>query len=313
MPHLQSNGLNIHFEEAGAGTTPLVLVHGNFGSWRWWQPVFDRLPAGMKAWAPSLRGCGTTAEGAPDFSIPRLAEDLREFISGVRLRRVHLVGHSLGGCVALQLALTAPELLSSLTLIAPGPPTGLAGMREANTRTARKLKMIDPDHAPSMAAMYSMYQMSRVLGTHRRLLRSSLVEMMPTAQLDPTQFEELLADAAAMPAESLVGFLRGLHQWNVEQQLGQVRIPTLLVWGGKDRLIPGHTMERMAESIPGCQRVFWEDVGHSPQFERPDELADTLFNFVRRGTLGLRIQWMLRQMLDARKRSRARSLRAGGT
>ncbi|MGA9525311.1 MAG: alpha/beta hydrolase, partial [Myxococcaceae bacterium] len=165
----------------------------------------------------------------------------------------------------------------------------------------------------SMAAMYSMYQMSRVLGTHRRLLRSSLVEMMPTAQLDPTQFEELLADAAAMPAESLVGFLRGLHQWNVEQQLGQVRIPTLLVWGGKDRLIPGHTMERMAESIPGCQRVFWEDVGHSPQFERPDELADTLFNFVRRGTLGLRIQWMLRQMLDARKRSRARSLRAGGT
>ncbi len=311
MPHVQTSGLNIHYEEAGSGTTPLVLLHGNFGSWRWWEPVFERLPAGMKAYAPALRGCGSTAEGAPDYSIPRLAEDLKEFIAAVRLRRIHLVGHSLGGCVALQLALTVPGLLSSLTLVAPGPPTGLAGMREGNTRTARKLRLLDPNHGPSMAALYSMYQMNRVLGTHRRLLRSSLAEMMPSVQLDPAQFDALLNDAASMPTESLVGFLGALHQWNVESQLGRIRVPTLLVWGGRDRIIPSHTMQRLAESIPGCQSVYWEEVGHSPQLERPDELASTLFNFVRKGTVGLRIQWMLRQILDARKLSRARGLRAG--
>lgn len=60
MPFLQTPDLNVHYQQAGSGDTRLILVHGNFASWRWWQPIFERLPAGWRAYAPDLRGCGDT-------------------------------------------------------------------------------------------------------------------------------------------------------------------------------------------------------------------------------------------------------------
>src|SRR6267378_2503717 len=81
MPFLDTPRLRIHYEEAGSGPEVFVLVHGNFASWRWWKPVLERLPAGWRAIAPDLRGCGETSGGAPDetrsaYGIPELAEDL---------------------------------------------------------------------------------------------------------------------------------------------------------------------------------------------------------------------------------------------
>src|SRR6195256_2089356 len=85
MPSLETPRLRIHYEEAGSGPELFVLVHGNFASWRWWKPVLERLPAGWRAIAPDLRGCGETSGGEPDetrsgYGIPELAEDLAGFV-----------------------------------------------------------------------------------------------------------------------------------------------------------------------------------------------------------------------------------------
>lgn len=97
MPFIQTSNLNIHYELAGKGDTVLVLVHGNFASWRWWRPVLDRLPAGYRAYAPDLRGCGDTDRPPDGYTIEQLAADLHAFARALGLPAFHLVGHSLGG------------------------------------------------------------------------------------------------------------------------------------------------------------------------------------------------------------------------
>jgi pimeloyl-ACP methyl ester carboxylesterase len=281
MPFLDTPRLRIHYEEAGSGPEVFVLVHGNFASWRWWKPVLERLPASWRAIAPDLRGCGETPGGSLDetgssYGIPALAEDLAGFVDGLQLDAFHLVGHSLGGAVALEYALHHEPRVRSLTLAAPPPPTGLAAMREGTSTTARILRRVDPDDRPSMAALRSTYRMHRSLGTNRWMLRRALSEMMPAASLDPAMSESLLADAARMSPDAVVGFLQALHRWNVEAELPGLRVPTTILWGAKDVLVPRAGLEEMARRLPSGDLVVWPDAGHSPQLERPDAFVALL-------------------------------------
>ena len=109
MPFVQTPNLRIHYRVAGDIT--LVLLHGNFGSWRWWEPVLERLPSGYRVYAPDLRGCGDSARPGFGHNIEVLTSDVFDFITSLNLCDVHLVGHSLGGAVALQAARDHPDLV----------------------------------------------------------------------------------------------------------------------------------------------------------------------------------------------------------
>jgi len=214
--------------------------------------------------------------------MPELAKDLAGLVEGLQLDAFHLVGHSLGGAVALEYALRHEPRVRSLMLAAPPPPTGLAAMREGTSTTARILRRVDPDDRPSMAALHSTYRMHRSLGTNRWMLRRALSEMMPAASLDPALSESLLADAARMSPDAVVGFLQALHRWNVEAELPGLRIPTTILWGARDVLVPRAGLEKMARLLPSGDLVVWPDAGHSPQLERPDAFVALLAPSARR-------------------------------
>ena len=287
--------LDIHYQQAGSGPHLFVFVHGNFASWRWWKPIFDRLPADFRAVAPDLRGCGDTGTGgatASSFGVPRLAADLELLVQALDLPRFHLVGHSLGGAVALQFALQHGHRLRSLTLVSPAPAAGLAAMREGASRSAQMLRTVDPANAAAMARLESGYRMQRAFGLNRLALRAALAEMMPGASLEKAEFEALVNDAARMSPEALVGFLRALHEWNVEGELGRLRVPTLILAGGKDTLVPPAASEKTANLLPGARLVVWPQVGHSPQLERPDDFVQLLVAVTRRSAWGRLQTWL---------------------
>jgi pimeloyl-ACP methyl ester carboxylesterase len=297
MPFASTPRLRIHYEEAGAGPEVFVFVHGNFASWRWWKPVLERLPPGWRGIAPDLRGCGeTTSEAAAEppssFAIPELASDLDSLVDALRVDAFHLVGHSLGGAVALQYALRQQARVRSLTLVAPAPPTGLSALREGTSTAARFLRRIDPDSRPSLAALQSSYRMHRALGTNRWILRRALAEMMPSAALDGAASEALLADAARLSSDAVVGFLEALHRWNVEAELSSLRVPTVILWGEKDTLVPRAGLDKMAQLLPAAELVVWPDTGHSPQLEKPDEFVALLASS-RRGVLARRLRGLV--------------------
>src|SRR5438105_2919936 len=118
MPFVKAGDLNVHYIEAGTGT-PLILVHGNWGSCAWWEPTLTRLPAGYRGIAYDVRGRGQTVGQDSGYTMPELAADLGAFADALGLDRFHLVGHSLGTAIAMQYTLDHPARVRTLTVVAP--------------------------------------------------------------------------------------------------------------------------------------------------------------------------------------------------
>lgn len=278
MPFVQIPGLNVHYEVAGKGDVVIVLAHGNFASWRWWRPLLDRLPRGHRAYAPDLRGCGDTARPpvSEDYTIEQLAADLHHFAVALKLPPFHVVGHSLGGAVAMQSALEHPDRVRSLTLVAPAPAEGLPLLRVPDSSPL--LSLFDVRDA-TLAALDALYRFWHSLDANRPALRQALKRLMPTLAYDDA-FEALVDDAGRMAPQAVVGHLRALDTWNKLNQLGRLDQPALVLWGEQDVLIPRDAVERTARGLRHGRLVTWPDVGHSPQLEQPDRFARLLLNFV---------------------------------
>ena len=159
-------------------------------------------------------------------------------------------------------------------------------MRRGASASVRMLRTVDPGDARSMFALRQGYRVHSALGTNRPMLRQALAKMMPTATVDAALFEALLDDAVRVRAEAVGGFLQALDDWNVEEELLEFDVPTLIVGGGKDVLVPLAELERMASLMRHGELRAWAEVGHSPQLERPDEFMELLIAWTARSRRG---------------------------
>ena len=272
MPELVTPGLVVQYETAGRGRTAAVLVHGNFASARWWRPVLERAPAGLTLHAPTLRGFGATRGPGPARSIDELALDLRAFVRGLGLRRFHLVGHSLGGAVALQYALGWPESLASLGLVAPAPGDGLAAMRARPDLLGMMMRWTDPLWSSSRPMLSTAMQMGRMTGAYQQHVARALAKMMPTADRDAVDFAALLEDALALEPGVVLDIYEALRRFDVRGLLPRVTAPVRIVAGRRDELVPLDALRALAAGLPDAELEVW-DVGHSPQLEDPAAFA----------------------------------------
>ena len=132
MESIETANLNIQYRQAGTGEIPLVFLHGNYASSRWWIPQLEIIPQNTRAYAPDFRGCGSQnaitklkkQPGAP-LSISDLAKDLHEFLTALNIQRPVLIGHSLGGVVATEFALRYADSVRCLVLEDTGPAGNL--------------------------------------------------------------------------------------------------------------------------------------------------------------------------------------------
>jgi pimeloyl-ACP methyl ester carboxylesterase len=250
----------IHYREWGterAGELPIVLLHGNWSTHRWWIPVAERLGELLgERWllAPDLRGRGDTQGPDHGYTVPELAEDLRAFMRALGLARVHLVGHSLGTGVAMQLALDEPECVASLVAVAPVWPDG---MPEVHARRDEQ----DAVHADQ--------------ARFGRLMRS----MAPTAELGELWDELVITGHRQRPIATMRN-LDALIDWRPGDRLRALTMPRVVVDGERDRLCGGETARRAAEVL-GCERVVLAGIGHSPNLEAPAAVARVIADVVR--------------------------------
>jgi pimeloyl-ACP methyl ester carboxylesterase len=271
MPFAQTSELSIHYEWAGSGDTVLVLLHGNLASWRSWQPVLDRLPAGYCAHAPGLRGFGETRRRRDGYSIPSLAEDLHALAVALGLPAFHLVGHSLGGVAALQFALNHQKQVRSLTLVAPAPAEGLSVLHGTGggARWLRRLSALPRD--VSLTGLDLLYRLGAAVpvgaprtvapSLARPLVRKALADAIASLARDDT-FEALVRDVERVPPRVVRGYARALDDRSVEGEPWRVAVSVLILWGRKDFLIPYAGLRRTADGLPQGQLVTWPDVGH---------------------------------------------------
>jgi branched-chain amino acid transport system permease protein len=264
MPFINTDRMTFHYRTHGDPKgLPMLLLHGNFGSSRWWEPFFAILPDAVYAIAPDLRGCGGSTKSKDGYEIHEQAADVAALVDALGLEDFDLVGHSSGGAIAVEYALNHGERLHSLILVDTAPVEGVFTPLEG-------LRLMEQ------------------MRTDRALLSQALASLMPSVP-PPTMtttefeafFEELLSDAQSMAPAAFSAVAQALDRWNRFEEVRRLSLPTLLIWGNQDTIVDRDAITRTLIAIPGAGNLeVLRGVGHSPMLEAPVVLAERIIDFI---------------------------------
>jgi abhydrolase domain-containing protein 6 len=254
-------GFVIPYLEGGQGD-PLVLVHGFSDDKDSFVDAVRPLTRHRRVILPDLLGFGEATQPTDfQYRLHSLAEVLAEFIEQVGLQRFDLGGNSLGAAVAIQLALMHPTRVRSLSLIAA------AGVRMP--RSSPLQEQLDAGHNPFVL---------RDVGEYRSWVRF-VCEVPPSL---PPAIEDHLArkflDRAEMNARIMDDLLEGDE--DLTPHLPDIHVPTLVLWGDRDRLVDVSAGRVIHREVPEARMVLMHGVGHCPQYEAPKQTAHLLQTFL---------------------------------
>jgi pimeloyl-ACP methyl ester carboxylesterase len=266
-------GDDVHYTRAGSGPV-VVLIHGILGSRRSWEQLISLLVQDFTVIAPDLLGHGDSVKPRGDYTLGAHAGRLRDLLGVLGVRRVTLVGHSLGGGVAMQFAWLFPERCERLVLVSSG---GLG--RDINPILRAPTLPGAEWVLPVLSAPWLLRGGELLTGQLARFgLRSG------------PDLEELwrgyvsLGDAGVRRA--FLATIRtvvdpgGQTVSALERLPALAHIPTLLVWGARDHLIPVAHGEAAHRAIPGSRLEVFEKAGHCPHLSDPSRFAALLREFV---------------------------------
>jgi pimeloyl-ACP methyl ester carboxylesterase len=267
------HGNRVTYRTAGEGPA-VVLIHGVTGDSQQWDQVASLLAERFTVIAPDLLGHGSSAKPRGDYSLGAYAASVRDLLIALRHRRATIVGHSLGGGVAMQFSYEYPVFCERLVLVSSG---GLG--REV--------------HPLLRAATLPGSEIVLPLLSHRRLtdagyaLRSVLARLGLRAGPDLAEMVRgysTLSDAGARRA--FLHTLRAVIDPGGQRVSATDRLylaqlmPTLIVWGRRDPLIPVHHAGVGHRGMPGSRLEVFDDAGHFPQLQEPIRLARVLAEFI---------------------------------
>jgi pyruvate dehydrogenase E2 component (dihydrolipoamide acetyltransferase) len=242
-------GRKIRYAGVGGDGEVVLLVHGYGGDRNSWLFLQEPLAARHRVYALDLPGHGTSSKDVGDGSVSVLADAVIGVLDSIGAERAHLVGHSLGGAVAVAAATRDPRRIASLTLIAPsgfGPEINAAYLRGfAGAQTRRELKPV----------------VGQIFADESLVTRQVVDDLLAYKRLDGVgeALHALLgalllpdSDAQRTDAATAVAAFGGA-------------VPVTVIWGTADRIIPA----AQAASVPGAARHLVDGAGHMPHMERP--------------------------------------------
>jgi pimeloyl-ACP methyl ester carboxylesterase len=253
-----STGVELEYVERGdASGVPAILLHGYSDSWFSFSRLLPLLPSSVHAYALSQRGQGDSERPASNYRMRDLAADVVAFMDAKGLRRATIVGHSMGSLVAQQVALLAPARVERLVLIGSATSAHeVIGIDELGSAVASF-----GDSVPS--SFVREFQVSTV---HR--------------PVPPAFMERVIAESGKVPAPVWRALLDGMLATEPPRALVGRRVPTLLLWGDRDAYFPRREQDALLRLLPNARLRVFADVGHSPHWEVPDEVARELAAFI---------------------------------
>ncbi len=266
-------GLTTRYFRAGNDGLPLVLLHGDSASALDWSWVLPTLGATHRVYAPDFPGFGESAKPSLDYSPEFLRQFLVDFIDALGIERAVLVGNSLGGLVSLRFALSRPEQVAALVLV------DSSGLGYSVTPALSQLTL------PLYGEAAISWCQTPLGAKQRSWLRTSLLFAHPSQVPDVWLAEQ--ERMAQMPGflQATVSSLRA--QVNVFGQrqvlldsLGQLQMPTLVVWGTDDLVFPKEQAQDAVSRLQQGYLAFIPDCGHLPHIERPELFSAELSKFL---------------------------------
>jgi pimeloyl-ACP methyl ester carboxylesterase len=273
--HQLLHGERIAYRRSGDAGPVVLLIHGMAAGSRTWDPVLAELGDTCQVVAPDLLGHGDSDKPAiGDYSLGAYANSLRDLLAALGHERATVVGHSLGGGVALQFAYQFPERCERLVLVSSG---GLGREVNAILRAAT---------VPGFAYLLQVFSADWFTGgsaAAARLLRRVGLEPGNDARQSWLSLRSLRSGdtrAAFLATIRSVIAAGGQRVSAVERLYLAAAVPTLLVWGDRDRIIPVDHAHATHERIPGSRLEIIPGAGHYPHRDDPDRFVDVLLEFL---------------------------------
>ena len=250
----------VHYEAVGRGKPPLVFVHGWLGSWRYWMPAMEELSGRCRTYALDLWGFGGSDRLRMHYSIDAYVELLREFLDHLGIEHISLVGHALGGVVALLFAARSPERVEqvmgvSVPLVDAAIGRPLAGL---------------PGNGEALARLVARQ-----------------------ANFPEVGMEARRADVAAITYS-----MRSTMEHDLRRAMPPTDVPVLLVYGGDDPLVKPPQSEWLRNCDDNVRAIFLNGTQHFPMLEERNKFNRLLMDFLDAGddlaSLELKEEWRRR-------------------
>jgi len=253
-------GQAIHYWDLGSGPV-VVLVHGLGSRKEDWLPVLEPLAQKYRLLVPDQIGFGKSDKPLLDYSVQTYVDFLNEFLRQLKVEKASLVGESLGGWIS---ALYAVELANGGHLI-----------------TLDKLVLVDAAGLKQDTPIPNLNPSS--LAAMRGVMEAVFYD---TSWLNEDALRRVFTDKLAThDAYTVRSFLSNpmIATERLDDRLGKIKTPTLVVWGKQDKLLPMALGERYAAGIPGAKLVSYDKCGHIPPVEKTDEFVAAVTAFLGGG------------------------------
>jgi pimeloyl-ACP methyl ester carboxylesterase len=257
---IKANGISMNYEIKGKGEN-LVLIHGacdNLNMWYHQLPVFSKK---CRVISYDLRGSGETEIPEGDYSISVFAQDVYELMKEIKVENACFLGYSIGGCIALELAINHPEMVNALVLA--NSPIGLPPLSPSTRERRQKMvEILDKGDARGFVNMMASHAFSPDFKSK-----------------NPAEFEKYLNIKLQNKPEGLAQVFHSLSVPSTPPDLGKVKCPVLLIVGGNDLDVVTGQGRKIHEAIPGS-RLITLPAGHTAAIESPKEFNAAVLEFL---------------------------------
>jgi pimeloyl-ACP methyl ester carboxylesterase len=257
---------------ADSDQAPVLFVHGLSGCWQNWLENIPAFAQDRRVVAVDLPGFGASPMPSQDITISSYANALDELMGALDIEAASVVGNSMGGFVAAELAIRHPQRVERMVLVAA------AGIGVAEMRNDRAMAVLKRGERIVLMGGAFMAANAARLSRRARLRRAAMAAVAAHPdRLSPPLVAEQISGSAA---PGFLAALDALTSYDFEDRLPEIACPTLIYWGTKDRLVPVRHSKRFNELIENSRRIVLEDTGHVPMLERPARFNSDLEAFL---------------------------------
>ncbi|MFL5802681.1 MAG: alpha/beta fold hydrolase [Roseiflexaceae bacterium] len=246
----------VHYEVFGHGR-PVIFLHGWLGSWRYWFPTMERVAENFRTYSFDFWGFGESRRKSTYESIQNYSDQVIRFLDELGIDRVLLVGHSMGGMVALKTAINHPRRISRVAAVgAPIVGDSLSWL----------LKLTD---RPILAEAFTR------VPWFRRFLFSQFL-----GETNDPHVHEILDDSVKSSSTTLRNAVGSMWRTDLRPELPRLTVPTLIVHGGRDEIVHPNQAD-LFDNVPTAEVVVMPESRHFPFLDEADLFNDILLRFLK--------------------------------
>ena len=262
MPSIRINDIDCYYEIHGNGS-PLILIAGLASDSQSWQPILGGLAKRFKVVIFDNRGVGRTRYSPEGFQISTLAFDTVCLLDALAIDKADIFGHSLGGCIAQEIAIEYPKRVNKLILAS----TCAAISQRTKSLFSNLLKILEREGS------YELFlrEFFSLIFTPKYLNNKKIVEAAVKSALEYPFL--ITPEGFRLQFEALINF-------NSQERLNKIKAPTLLLAGKIDILVTSEETRLLSERIPFVKTLLLENAAHSFQVEQPELIIDRTIEFL---------------------------------